>query len=415
MMIAGLRVNIERLWESMMASAAIGATERGGLRRLALSQEDGRMRALFAAWCEDAGLGLRVDAMGNMFAIRPGRRAGAKAIMMASHLDTQIFGGRFDGVLGVLAGLEVVRTLNDHAIATEHPLIVANWTNEEGARFEPAMIGSKVFAGFHDLADALDIRDKTGVRFGDALADIGCAGGDALSPGDLDSYFELHIEQGPELEERGVKVGVVTGAYDIRFLVVDVIGESSHSGATRMSDRRNAMVGAALVVAAVNEIGMAHAATGARSACGRITVEPNLLGAVAHRAQVLCDFRHADPKTTQAMVEAFRARFGAIEEASRCALGVEREWTYGGEPYDAGLAALVRQAARDVGASSMDMLTVAGHDSMNVARAVPAVMIFTPCEKGLTHNEAENVTRADIEPAVNVLLQAVLLRDREAP
>ena len=414
MMSAGLRIDVERLWTTLMASAAIGATARGGLRRLALSPEDGQMRWLFATWCEAAGLRLRVDAMGNMFAIRPGRRAGAKAIMMGSHLDTQIFGGRFDGVLGVLAGLEVVRTLDDHSIETEHPLIVANWTNEEGARFEPAMIGSKVFAGFHAVEEALDIRDASGARFGDALREIGFAGDDALGPDDLDSYFELHIEQGPELDERGLKVGVVIGAYDIRYLVVEVTGESSHSGATRLADRRNAMVGAAHVILAVEEIGRAHAGTGARSACGRITVEPNRLGAVAHRAEVLCDVRHADPQVTQAMVDAFHARLPAIEAASRCTLAVAREWTYGGEPYDAGLAGLVRDAARDLGHAAMDLRTVAGHDSMNLARRVPSVMIFTPCEKGITHNEAENVTRADIAPAVDVLLHAVLRRDREA-
>lgn len=406
-----LRINGARLWSALMESARIGATQRGGLRRLALTREDGEARRQFAAWCVEAGMSLRVDAMGNMFATRPGTDPGARAIMIASHLDTQIFGGRFDGVLGVLAGLEVVRTLNEHGVATRHPLIVANWTNEEGARFEPAMIGSKVFAGFHDVHDALDIRDKNGVRFGDALTDIGFAGADRLGPDDLDSYFELHIEQGPELHERGVKVGVVTGAYDIRYLVVEVSGESSHSGATRLRDRRNAMIGAAHVVLAVNEIGMAHADTGARCACGRLTVEPNLLGAVAHRAEVLCDFRHADPKVTQAMVDAFGSRFAAIEAASRCKLTVLREWTYGGESYDATLARLARAAARDVGATSFDMLTVAGHDSMNIARVVPGVMIFTPCENGITHNEAESVTLEDIEPAVNVLLHAALKRD----
>ena len=413
-MTSNLRIDIGRLWGSLMRSAEIGASERGGLRRLALTQEDGEARRLFARWCAEAGMSLRVDAMGNMFATRTGGDPQAKAIMMASHLDTQIFGGKFDGVLGVLAGLEVVRTLNDHGVATRHPLVVANWTNEEGARFEPAMIGSKVFSGFHDLREALDIRDKGGLRFGDELRAIGFAGEDRLGPADLDSCFELHIEQGPELDERGLKVGVVTGAYDIRYLVVEVQGESSHSGATRLRDRRNAMVGAAHVVVAVDEIGSVQADTGARCACGRITVEPNLLGAVAHRAEVLCDFRHADPAVTQQMVDAFRARFAAIEATSRCKLAVLREWTYGGEPYDATLARIVRDSAAALGHASMDMPTVAGHDSMNIARVVPTVMIFTPCEKGITHNEAETVTREDIEPAVNVLLHAVLKRDRDA-
>ncbi|QLP96676.1 MAG: Zn-dependent hydrolase [Rhodoblastus sp.] len=410
-MIADLRVDMERLWATLMASARIGATERGGLRRLALSPQDGEMRALFARWCEETGLTLRVDAMGNMFALRPGRRPGAKAIMIGSHLDTQIFGGRFDGVLGVLAGLEILRTLDDRGVETQHPLIVANWTNEEGARFEPAMIGSKVFAGLHPLEAALDIRDKAGVRLGDALRAIGFAGDAALGPEDIDSYFELHIEQGPQLDALGAKIGVVVGAYDIRYLVVEATGESAHSGATPLADRRNAMVAAAHVVVAVDEIGAAHAATGARSACGRLVVEPNLLGAVAHRAEILCDFRHADPTVAQAMVDAFRARLPAIADASRCALAATREWRYGGAPYDAALAGLLRDAARALGHAPRDMLTVAGHDSMNLACVVPSVMIFTPCDRGVSHNEAENVSRADVEPAVNAMLGAVLGRD----
>lgn len=406
------RVNGPRLWRSLMASAKIGATARGGLRRLALSEDDARMRELFARWCRELGLDLRVDAMGNMFATRAGRRADAKAIAMGSHLDTQMFGGRFDGVLGVLAALEIVRSLDEAGVETQRPVTVVNWTNEEGARFEPAMIGSKVFAGLHRLEDALDICDADGVRLGDALGAIGFAGTDEIGPESFDSYFELHIEQGPELEERGVCVGVVTGAYDIRYLVVEIIGESAHSGATRMRDRRNAMVAAARVVAAVDEIGFAHADTGARSACGRVTVEPNLLGAVAHRAEVLCDFRHSDPSVTQAMVAAFRERCSEIEQATRCTLRIAREWRYGGDVYDAGLAALLRDSARSIGHASLDMLTVAGHDCMNIARRVPSVIIFTPCAKGVTHNEAESVTLDQIEPAVNTLLEAVLRRDR---
>lgn len=356
---------------------------------------------------------MRVDAMGNMFATRVGRRSDARAIVMGSHLDTQIFGGRFDGVLGVLGPLEIVRTLNDAGVDTNHPLIVANWTNEEGARFEPAMIGSKVFAGFESADNALDIRDRQGVRFGDALAAIGFAGSDAVAAETFDAYFELHIEQGPELDARGLSVGVVTGAFDIRYLVVEVDGESAHSGATPLGDRRNAMVAAARLVVAVDEIGRAHAATGARSACGRVTIEPNLLGAVAHRAEVLCDFRHADPSVTQDMVTEFRKRVADIESSTRCTLRVAREWRYGGEAYDPTLAALLRDAARSLGHAPLDMLTVAGHDCMNIARRVPSVMIFTPCERGVTHNEAESVTLEQVEPAVNTLLHAILRRDRE--
>lgn len=410
-MSANLRIDIDRLWSTLMASAEIGRTERGGLCRLALTEEDGRMRDLFRAWCEEAGLTVSVDAMGNMFALRPGTDPHAKTIVMGSHLDTQIRGGRFDGILGVLGALEVVRTLNERGIATRHPLAIVNWTNEEGARFEPPMIGSKVFCGTHALADALTIRDAAGIRFGDALAAIGYAGQRGLTLSDVDSYFELHIEQGPELDESGIQVGIVTGAFDVRWAVVEVRGESSHAGPTRMADRRNAVVGAAAVVERVNEIGFAYAPSGGRSTTARLTIEPNLLGILAHRAEVLCDFRHPEKGVPQKMFESFAARLHELSVRSNCDIAIVKDWQYGAVDYDAGLAALSRDAATRLGYSHRDMLTVAGHDSMYLAGVVPSTMIFTPCEKGISHNEAENVTPSDIEPGTNVLLHAVLARD----
>jgi N-carbamoyl-L-amino-acid hydrolase len=409
-----LRIDINRLWTDLMASAAIGRTEKCGLRRLALSVEDGEMRRLFAGWCAAAGLTVSVDAMGNMFARRAGKNPNARAIMMASHLDTQIHGGRFDGILGVLGALEVIRTLNDNGIETEHPLIVCNWTNEEGARFEPPMLGSRIFCGFQDAESAHAIRDKDGVAFGAALDAIGYRGADRLTPADLDSYFELHIEQGPELDEKKVQVGAVAGAFDVRWAVIEVTGDNAHAGPTRMVDRRNALVGAAAVVMAINDIGWAYAASGGRTTTARLSVEPNLLGIISHRAELLCDFRHPVRGIPQDMFEAFLARLPALRLQTQCAITVARDWRYGAMAYDAGLTDLVRQSADDLGYSRMDLLTVAGHDSMNMASVVPSAMIFTPCEKGISHNEAENVTPADIEPGVNVLLHAVLKRDRQS-
>lgn len=410
-MIANLRIDIDRLWSTLMASAQIGRTERGGLRRLALSEEDGRMRDLFRSWCEEAGLIVSVDGIGNMFAVRPGTDPAAKTIVMGSHLDTQIKGGRFDGILGVLGPLEVVRTLNERGIATRHPLAIVNWTNEEGARFEPPMIGSKVFCGLHQLEDALAIHDADGIRFGEALADIGYAGQGGLVRDQIDSYFELHIEQGPELDESGIQIGIVTGAFDVRWAVVEVQGESAHTGPTRMADRRNAVVGAAAVVDLVNEIGFAYASSGGRGTTARLTIEPNLLGILAHRAEVLCDFRHPEKGVPQKMLESFVARLPMLEAKSNCDISIVKDWQYGAVDYDANLAALSREAAQRLGYSHRDMLTVAGHDSMYMAGIVPSTMIFTPCEKGISHNEAENVTPSDIEPGTNVLLHAVLARD----
>lgn len=410
-MTANLRVNIDRLWSTLMASAEIGKTERGGLCRLALSEEDGRMRDLFRRWCEDAGLSVAIDGVGNMFAVRPGTDPQAKTILMGSHLDTQIRGGRFDGILGVLGALEVIRTLNEHGISTRHPLAIVNWTNEEGARFEPPMIGSKVFCGLHTLSKALALQDADGIRFGDALTAIGYAGQGGLTCDHIDSYFELHIEQGPELDESGVQIGIVTGAFDVRWAVVEVRGESAHAGPTRMADRRNAVVGAAAVVQQVNEIGFAYASSGGRTTTARLTIEPNLLGILAHRAEVLCDFRHPEKGVPQKMLESFVARLPELSARSQCDIAVIQDWQYGAVDYDADLAALLRQGATRLGYTHCDMLTVAGHDSMYLASAVPSTMIFTPCEKGISHNEAENVTPADIEPGTNVLLHAVLARD----
>ena len=408
-----LRINIDRLWASLMEQAAIGRTERGGLRRLALSAEDGAVRALFRGWCEEAGLTVAVDAVGNMFALRKGHDPRARAIMMGSHLDTQIHGGRFDGILGVLGALEVVRTLTDNNIVTDHPLIIANWTNEEGARFEPPMLGSRVFCGMATAEEAHAIRDRDGVSFGAALEAIGARGQARLSPADLDSYFELHIEQGPELDEQKIQVGAVAGAFDVRWAVIEVTGDNAHAGPTRMADRKNALVGAAAVISAVNDIGWAYAPSGGRTTTARLTVEPNLLGIISHRAELLCDFRHPQERIPQDMFAAFLARLPGLERASNCAIRVLRDWRYGAMRYDAGLTGLVRAAAAGLGYSQIDLLTVAGHDSMNMAGVVPSTMIFTPCEKGISHNEAENVTPADIEPGVNVLLHAVLGRDRQ--
>ena len=413
-MSANLRINGDRLWATLMEQAAIGRTEKGGLRRLALSRDDGMVRDLFRTWCEEAGLTVTIDGIGNMFATRPGTDPNAKSILMGSHLDTQIHGGRFDGILGVLGPLEVIRTLNERGITTRHPLTIVNWTNEEGARFEPPMIGSKVFCGLHKLEDALMIRDKDGIQFGDALDAIGYRGQKTLTPEQCDSYFELHIEQGPELDESGLQVGIVTGAFDVRWAVVEILGESAHSGTTRMADRRNAIVGAAAIIECVNEIGLAYASSGGRSTTARLTIEPNLLGILSHRVEALCDFRHPEKGIPQKMFESFQARLAELSARTKCDIKIIKDWQYGAVDYDSGLAALSRAAADRLGYTHRDMLTVAGHDSMYIAGVMPATMIFTPCEKGISHNEAENVTLSDIEPGTNVLLHAVLARDGQS-
>lgn len=405
-----LRPDMTRLWSTLARSAEIGATPRGGLKRLALSREDGEMRGQFQAWCEAAGCAVAIDAVGNMVATRPGRAPGGKAVLVGSHLDTQIKGGRFDGILGVLAGLEIIRTLNDHGIETRLPIAVVNWTNEEGARFEPPMIGSAVFTGAKSAQFAWDRTDKDGITLGAALADIGYQGEAEIRPEAFDSLFELHIEQGPRLDAQKIQLGIVTGAFGVRGFVVEVTGETGHVGPTPMPQRRNALVGAAHVTLAVEEIGWLLHPTGGKSTTMRLKAEPNLLGILPDRVEMTCDMRHPSEEVVQAHLEMFLARIPELEEKSRCRIAVRESWTYGGMSFDAECTRLTRRAALELGYSHMDMLTEAGHDAMHVAHALPTAMIFTPCEGGLSHNEAENVTLADIEPGVNVLLHAVLAR-----
>jgi N-carbamoyl-L-amino-acid hydrolase len=399
-----------RLWSTLMQSAEIGATPRGGVRRLALSEEDGAMRRVFRDWCASAGCRVQIDAVGNMIAERAGTDQHGKAVLVGSHLDTQFRGGRFDGILGVLAGLEIIRTLNDHGIATRLPIAVVNWTNEEGARFEPPMIGSAVFTGERSADFALGRLDRDGIGLGEALAQIGFLGTDTLSPERCDSLFELHIEQGPRLEAEGVQVGVVTGAFSVRGFVVEVTGETGHVGPTPMSERRNALVGAAHVTLAIDEIGWSTHESGGKSTTMRIKAEPNLLGALPDRVEMTCDMRHAEDAVVERMMASFRQQIPVLEEKSRCRIAICEAWTYGGMQFDAGCTALLREAAEALGYSHTDMLTEAGHDAMHIAAHLPTAMIFTPCQGGLSHNEAENVTLDQIEPAMNALWQAVLAR-----
>ncbi|MBR0779978.1 Zn-dependent hydrolase [Bradyrhizobium iriomotense] len=408
--LSNIRPNMSRLWASLMRSAEIGKTAKGGLRRLALSEDDAVMRHEFIRWCEEAGCDVRIDAIGNIFATRKGAEPDTKSVLVGSHLDTQVHGGRFDGILGVLAGLELVRTLNDHGIVTKRPITLVNWTNEEGARFEPPMIGSAVFTRQKAVEFAYSRLDRDGLSLGDELARIGFKGTDAVSADRFDSLFELHIEQGPRLEAEGKQVGIVTGAFGVRGFVVEVLGETGHVGPTPMPARKNALVGAAEVTLAINEIGWSRHETGGKSTTMRIRTEPNLLGAIPDHVEMTCDMRHPDESVVIAMLEEFKARLPALQERSRCEISIKESWSYGGMRFDAGCVDLVRQSAEALRYSTMEMLTEAGHDAMHVAEYLPTAMIFTPCEDGLSHNEAENVTIADIEPGVNVLMQAVLER-----
>lgn len=409
-----LTADIDRLWADIERSAEIGPGRPGGLRRLALSDSDREMRDLFVAWCAEAGCRVTVDRAGSLFARRAGRDDSLPPVMVGSHLDSQANGGRFDGVLGVLAGLEIVRALNDAGVTTRRPIEVVNWTNEEGARFQPPMVASGGFAGVYDLDFVLGCVDDDGVRLGDALAAIGYAGDAPLGGRPVDAYFELHIEQGPMLDATGLDVGIVTGGYAVKGYTLAVRGETAHSGPTPMEKRRNALVGAAELLVAANDIGWAHRGEDGKGTAARIVAWPNKPGILSDHAEVTVDFRHPDPAGTAAMAAAFEAAVAQAAEKARVEIGVVKSWAYGTEVFDPGLAALLQDAARARGATTLALKSQAGHDAYNMSRVAPTALVFSPCKDGITHHNDELATPERTGPAVQVLLDAVVARaDRE--
>jgi len=408
-----LAIDGQRFWSTVMRSAEIGPGVAGGLRRLALTEPDREVRDEFRGWCEAAGLEVTVDALGNMFARREGREPDLPPVLIGSHLDTQIAGGRFDGIVGVLAGLEIARTLNDHGVETRRPIEIVNWSNEEGARFGPPMSASAVFAGLQSLDWGLSRADADGVLFGEALKAIGYDGPAPVGGRDIDSYFELHIEQGPILDAERIPVGVVTGSYATRGFVVKVTGETSHAGPTPMAKRRNALVGAAMVAVGVNDIGWRYAPDG-KSTVTRIDNWPNLIGIVPSQASLTVDMRHPDEAVVRKMAAEFEDVLADASKRANVDMRVAESWGYGAERFDADCVGLLRAAAQEIGAPYIDIVSQAGHDAFNLARMAPTAMIFCPCKDGITHNEAEDCADADVFPSVNVLLHAALRRANRA-
>ena len=396
-----------RLWDSLMEMARIGATPKGGCNRQALTGLDGEGRALLARWGAEIGLSLTTDRLGNMALRRPGRDPSRRAVAIGSHLDTQPTGGKFDGVLGVLAGLEVMRALHEAGAETEAPLLLINWTNEEGARFSPPMMGSGGAMGAFTEDKVLDTRDPEGIRFGEALAAIGWAGqGDPASLRDIEAYFELHIEQGPVLEREGLDIGVVTHALAQQWFDVTVTGEESHAGGA-MSHRRDALVAAAALVQSIEAIAR-EAGGDARGTVGRIAVEPSSRNVVPSRATFSVDFRNGDEAALDRMAEALRERAREVAEERGVGVEVASFWAFPQTGFDPALAQRLRDAATARGIRFRDMPTGIGHDAVYVAREVPSVMIFTPCLGGISHNEAESITPAQAEAGLLVLADAVL-------
>ncbi len=402
-----LTIDGARLWDSLMEMAKIGATPKGGVCRLALTDLDRAGRQLFIDWCVAAGCTISVDRVGNMFARRPGRDLARPAVMTGSHLDTQPTGGRFDGIFGVLAGLEVVRTLNDRGIATEAPIDVAVWTNEEGSRFSPAMMGSGVHAGIFPLADILEKRDMDGRRFGDELARIGFAGPDEPGSRAVGAYFEAHIEQGPILEAEERTIGVVTGSQGQRWYEVTVRGQEAHAGPTPMSRRRDALVGAARMIDLVNRIGRERPPY-ACATVGVIQSKPNSRNTIPGEVFFTVDFRHPDDDVLSTMDALLKTGCAAIAAEGGLEVSIVDFWYAPPTPFEPRLVAAVRAGAARHGYSHRDIVSGAGHDAVYMAKVAPAAMIFIPCIGGISHNEVEDAKPSDIEAGANVLLHAML-------
>ena len=404
---ANLRINSARLWDSLMEMAQIGPGIAGGNNRQTLTDADGEGRHLFARWCADAGMTMGVDTMGNMFATRAGTEDLAP-VYMGSHLDTQPTGGKYDGVLGVLGGLEVIRSMNDAGIKTRHPIVVTNWTNEEGARFAPAMLASGVFAGIHTQDYAYGRVDGAGLRFGDELARIGWIGDEAVGARRIHAMLELHIEQGPILEAEGRAIGVVTHGQGLWWLEVTLTGVDAHTGSTPMAMRANAGLGMARVVERVqHRIAMAHQ-PGAVGTVGQINVFPNSRNVIPGRVVFTVDIRSPDQGKLDAMkAEVMRAAHAVAKELG---LGCEIEDVGHFDPvtFDAGLVKIVRQSAEKLGYSHMDIVSGAGHDACWINRVAPTVMVMCPCVGGLSHNEAEEISPDWAAAGTDVLLHAVL-------
>jgi beta-ureidopropionase / N-carbamoyl-L-amino-acid hydrolase len=409
-----LKVDGDRLWQSLMDMAKIGATAKGGSCRLAASDEDKMGRDAFVAWCRAAGLTVTVDGIGNIFARRKGRNEGAPPVITGSHLDTQPTGGKFDGVYGVLAGLEVVRTLNDAGIETEAPIEVVVWTNEEGARFAPAMVASGAFAGVFDVAEALKAKDMNGKVFGEELARIGYKGAAPVGGRAIAAAFEAHIEQGPILEAEERTIGVVTGVQGIRWYDVRVDGMEAHAGPTPMAMRKDAMVAAARLIAAADASAKSHAPHG-RATCKVVEVKPHgSRNTIAGHVYLTVDMRHPIAAELDAMDAELKAAAAAAEKELGVRTTIEAIWTSPPVVFDAACVEAVREGTKACGYSHKEMVSGAGHDSCYVARVAPTAMIFVPCEKGISHNEIENAKRDDLAAGCNVLLHAVLARANAA-
>ena len=402
-----LKINSKRLWSRLMSMAEIGVTEKGGCNRQALTDEDKAGRELLMQWCREAGCEVRCDAVGNIFARRTGTDTNAKAVITGSHLDTQPTGGKYDGIYGVLAGLEVIETLNDHAINTVNQIEVVVWTNEEGCRFDMAMMGSAYWSGHVRLEDVYALEDTNGRSVGQELKRIGHKGSATFCPADVKAAFETHIEQGPVLEMEKKTIGVVTGVQHMSRHRVSVEGQEAHAGPTPMYMRRDPVMVLASVLSRIYELGKTLGPE-SRVTFGVINTRPGSSNTVPGELMFTIDLRHPQKKTYDELVSG--AENIVKEELQNYGLNGHMEcfWKAPGVEFDESCIDAVRNAVGIYNYPSMSLVSGAGHDACNVAAVVPTSMIFIPCKGGLSHNEAEFASKEDVEAGCNVLLQAIL-------
>ncbi len=404
-----LRINADRLWASLMELAQIGATPKGGVCRLTLTDLDKQGRDLVTRWAREAGMSVTVDKIGNVFMRRAGRNNSLPPIMTGSHIDTQPTGGKFDGNYGVLAGIEVVRTLNDHGIETEAPIEVAFWTNEEGSRFVPVMMGSGVFAKAFTLEHAYAATDTEGKTVKDELARIGYIGTE--EPGDhtIGAYFEAHIEQGPVLEDADVTIGVVQGVLGIRWFDCTVTGMEAHAGPTPMQLRQDAMQVAAQLMQEVVAAAHRHPPHG-RGTVGMVHVHPNSRNVIPGRVKFSIDLRNSTDALVDTMVDEVKAHAKKLETETGLTIQIDLVSSYPAQGFHPDCIAAVERAAKDLGYSHMPAVSGAGHDAVYTARLAPSGMIFIPCKDGISHNEIEDAKPEHVAAGCNVLLRAMVER-----
>ena len=402
-----LKINSERLWDSLMDMARVGPGVAGGNNRQTVTDADSEGRHLFQTWAEAAGCSMGLDQMGNMFAMRAGTDPDALPVYVGSHLDTQPTGGKYDGVLGVLGGLELLRTMSDLDIKTKHPIVVTNWTNEEGTRYAPAMLSSGVFAGLHSQEWAYERTDVDGKSFGDELARIGWRGDETVGARKMHAFFELHIEQGPILEAEDKQIGVVTQGQGLSWTEITILGKDAHTGSTPMPMRKNAGLAMARILDRVEDIAMSHAPH-AVGAAGHINVYPNSRNVIPGKVVFTVDFRSPELAVIQDMESRLRVEAQGICDTMGMEVSFEKVGGFDPVTFDETCVQAVRSAAVRLGYSHMDLISGAGHDACWINRVAPTAMIMCPCVDGLSHNEAEEISPEWAAAGTDVLLHAVL-------